>query len=242
MRLALVATPHFFVDELEAPRVGLSDEDSKHALRSLRLRPGDELSLADGRGAVARGRLLADRSGVASVEVLEVWHVQAPPPDVCVVLSPPSGERLAWAVQKLGELGVARLVLVQTKRSVRRWDQDRAEQVVPRLRSIAKEAAMQSRQAFVMEVEAGLRLADALAAPTLLLWEGATRPLTAAFPEDPPSVRLVVGPEGGFEQHEVEQAAEAGAGIVSLGPQILRSETAAVVGAALVLARYGRLG
>ena len=74
------------------------------------------------------------------------------------------------------------------------------------------------------------------------LWEGATDPLAACLPSDSGEIRLVVGPEGGFEEREVDAMRRAGAALASLGQAILRTETAAVVGAALVLARYGRLG
>jgi 16S rRNA (uracil1498-N3)-methyltransferase len=76
----------------------------------------------------------------------------------------------------------------------------------------------------------------------VVLWEGATAPLAGALPEQAAAIRLLVGPEGGFSAAEVEAARGAGAALVSLGPGVLRTETAAMVGAALVLARYGRLG
>src|SRR5262249_27421377 len=115
-----------------------------------------------------------------------------------------------------------------------------------RLQRIAREAAMQSRRRFVMDV-GWITLEEAVAStggPVLLLWEGATEPLRRAEPIDAAAevVRLVVGPEGGFSEVEVELATVAGARTVSLGPGILRTETAALAGAVLVLGHLSRLG
>ena len=104
---------------------------------------------------------------------------------------------------------------------------------------------MQSRQPFVTEVESSGPFHDALAAAgctVVVLWEGSEARLSRLLPAEADAVRLLVGPEGGLSDMEVEAAREAGAHLASLGPGILRTETAAVVGAALVLAHYGRLG
>ena len=103
---------------------------------------------------------------------------------------------------------------------------------------------MQSRQPFVMKVLEPRSLDDVLAvdAPVVLLHQAAEAPLRACLPAEAAAVRLVVGPEGGFGEEEVERAEKRGATSASLGPSTLRTETAAVVGAALVLHRYGRLG
>jgi 16S rRNA (uracil1498-N3)-methyltransferase len=75
-----------------------------------------------------------------------------------------------------------------------------------------------------------------------VLWEKAGEPLSAVLPTEVGQVRLVVGPEGGLSDAEAEAAERAGGRLASLGESVLRTETAVVVGAALVLARYGRLG
>jgi len=241
-----VSPPHFFVETLEPGRVLLTDEDSRHALRSLRLRPGDRLSLADGQGAVAEGGLTAEVAGRAAIDVAAVRRVERSSPALSMAVAPPKGERLAWAVQKLGELGVDELVLVRADHSVRAWKgEGAANRTVSRLRAVAREAAMQSRRPFVMEVREPVSLTDAIearGADVVALWEGAPEPLLAGLPLETPAVRIVVGPEGGFSDREVQAMRGGGAVLASLGPGILRTETAAIVGAAVVLARYGRLG
>jgi 16S rRNA (uracil1498-N3)-methyltransferase len=241
-----VTAPHFFVERLEgAPTVLLSPADSGHALRSLRLKAGEEITVADGAGAIARGRLAGEQDGRVAVAIAGVDRVERARPLVSVALAPPKGDRLNWAVQKLAELGTDELVLVPTERSVRSWVAERADRIVERQRAVAREAAMQSRAPFVMEVRTATTLEEVLCQPgrpAVLLSEGASRPLADALPAAPDAVRILVGPEGGFSEAEVASALRNGVPVVSLGAPILRSETAAVVGAALVLARYGRLG
>jgi len=233
---------HFFVDSLAHGTLVLSPDDSRHALRSLRLRAGETVTLSDGRGASGRGRVLGDDRGRAAIAVEEVWDEPARRPVVSVALAPPKGDRLSWAVQKLAELGVDEAVLIRSERSVRAWGSERGERAMERLRAIAREAAMQSRQPSIMDVEGPLALSEVVGPGSVLLWEGSAAPVGEALPEAARAVRLVVGPEGGFTEREVDQARRAGAAVASLGRGILRTETAALVGATLALARYGRLG
>ncbi len=178
------------------------------------------------------------------MKVESVRAVERPSPSVCVALAPPKGERLAWAVQKLAELGCSELMLISTERSVRTWVGDRGEKIAARLRKVAREAAMQSRQPFVMDLRGPLPLVEALppGETVVVLWEAATAPLPSVLPPASDRIRLVVGPEGGFSDDEVRTAEGRGAALAGLGRGILRTETAALVGAALTLAHYGRLG
>jgi len=235
--------PHFFVDSLApAGTLLLSEGDSRHALRSLRLRPGETVTLSDGRGTSGRGRMLGEDGGLAVISVEEVWPDPARGPTVSLALAPPKGERLSWAIQKLGELGVHETLLIRTERSVREWDSERSGRAIERLRAIAREAAMQSRRPTIMGVGGPVRLAAVLDAKAVMLSPSAAAPLAHVLADDAGKVCLVVGPEGGFTEAEQDQAARAGARVASLGSNILRTETAALVAATLVLARYGRLG
>jgi len=151
---------------------------------------------------------------------------------------------LNWTVQKLAEIGVDELLLMRTERSVRTWEAEREERVLGRLREVAREAAMQSRRAFVLRVGGGASLHEALdTAAAVMLSEDASEPFRSTLPTEAPSgLRLLIGPEGGFSPEEVAAARRAGASVASLGEGILRTETAAVVAASLALWRYGRLG
>lgn len=242
-----MTAPQFFVDGWDAAigTVSLSPEDSRHALRSLRLQAGEEVIVADGRGAVGHGRLTEERGGRAVIALDWVRRVVRRAPVISVAVAPPKGERLSWAIQKLSELGVDEVVLMRTERSVRAWEPDRAERAADRQRAVAREAAMQSRQPFVMKVVAGMDLDEALDTgrdPTIILSEGMDHPLTGVLPAEATGLRLLIGPEGGFTDDELERAAAAGAQAASLGAPVLRTETAVLVAATLAMNRYGRLG
>jgi 16S rRNA (uracil1498-N3)-methyltransferase len=241
-----VSAPHFFVDELaDGSSVALRGEDTHH-LRALRLRPGDEVSLADGAGAVAVG-ILSDEKGAATVRVREVHHVVRPAPPVCVALAPPKGDRLPWAVQKLTEVGADEIALVDCERSVRRWSDGREDNARRRLEAVAREAAMQSRRPFIPGIRGPWSFptaaqADASPLRVIVLWERATTPLADALGAGVDPVRLIVGPEGGLTDREVAAAEDAGAPLASLGQGILRTETAALAATVVALHRLGRLG
>jgi 16S rRNA (uracil1498-N3)-methyltransferase len=244
-----MGVPHFFAG---APEVGetvvLATDDAHHAIRSLRLRPGDRFTSSDGRGGLARCRVVRASGLLLEGEVEERVTEARPRPVLRVLLSPPKGERLTWAVQKLVEVGADEIVLVEAARSVRRWKGERASRAGDRVDAVAREAAKQARRRFLPEVSGPAGWSPALgealnAGPTVVLWERAGDGLLGLLPAKPPErLALVVGPEGGIPEEEAAAARERGALLASLGPNVLRTETAAVVAAAVALARYGRLG
>jgi 16S rRNA (uracil1498-N3)-methyltransferase len=239
-----VSAPHFFVPLLSAEPslVDLTEADSQHALRSLRLRVGEPVTVTDGEGRVGDGTLIRVDRGVAVVEVARVRDVARPRPAVALVVAPPKGERLRWMIQKLAEIGTDALFLEEGQRSVRTVPDERAGGAMRRLEAVAREAAMQARRPFLMRVGVRRDLATN-AGPTVLLHVGEDPRLTEVLPRlAPDAVTLVVGPEGGFTEAEVAEARRGGDLVASLGSNVLRTETAAVVAAVLALARYGRLG
>lgn len=159
-------------------------------------------------------------------------------PALTVALSLPKGDRGDWAVAKLAELGVDRIVPVRCERTVLRHLEE--GQRLGRLARIVREAAMQSRACFLPELTAPVDLGELLAtaAPaTVALCEPGGGALTLATP------CVVVGPEGGFSPAELAGAAARGAATVGLGPTVLRVETAAVAAGALLAAlRSGTIG
>jgi 16S rRNA (uracil1498-N3)-methyltransferase len=245
-----VTAPHFFVDHREferfavGDRVALSKEDSRHALRSLRLREGEAVTVANNLGWVGRGRLAVDGADRAVAEIAEVSRQElATHPVLNVSLAPPKGDRLTWAVQKLAEIGTDAMMLVQTARTVR----FPSDQGIERLKVVAREAAMQSRRPRIMAVHPGgpfelLFGTGGDSGADVVLTEAAGAPLSEVLPPEIGSIHLVVGPEGGLTDDELRVATGRGALLASLGTGTLRTETAAIVGAALALHRYGRLG
>jgi 16S rRNA (uracil1498-N3)-methyltransferase len=247
-----MSAPHLFADSVAGDRIVIEGEDAHHAVRVLRLRPGERVTVSDGAGAVAEG-VVADAGKTLIVDVTARRTVAPQAPRLTVVQGIPKTGKLDLVVQKLTELGVDEIVPLRTERSISKIDRDAK---VDRLRSIAREAAKQSRRAWLPVVRDPITVEDAAAddegatrgdgmAPrevTLVLHEEAAARMLGALPDEAPGrVTLVVGPEGGFSQKEIALLERRGF-LVSLGPQILRTETAALVAAALILGHYGRIG
>jgi 16S rRNA (uracil1498-N3)-methyltransferase len=244
-----MGVPHFFAGAPEPGQtVILSAEDAHHAMRSLRLRLGDRFTSSDGQGGLATCRVIRASGLLLEGEVEERVREARPRPFLRVLLPPPKGERLTWAIQKLTEIGADEFVLVEAARSVRRWKGDRISRVRVRVDSVARAAAKQARRRFLPEVDGVISWEQALQEAVqecvaVVLWERADRGLLDVLPSDPPEyLALAVGPEGGIPDEDAVTARDRGALLASLGPNILRTETAAVAAASVALARYGRLG
>ena len=214
---------HVFVDDLDAP--ALEPGDRHHLERALRLRPGDGVAASDGAGGLRLCTLVAG-PGAGLAPAGEVTRSLRPWPSVTVGFALTKGERPEWAVQKLTEVGVDRIVPVAAARSVVRWAPDRAASHVERLRRVAREAAMQCRRTWLPEVEEPAAFAAVAARPGACL---------AAPGGGPPSLEhpvVLVGPEGGWADAELA----AGLPTVALGPHVRRAETAAVLAGGLLCA------
>jgi 16S rRNA (uracil1498-N3)-methyltransferase len=223
-----VVAAHVFVDDLDAPV--LSDDDRAHLLRSLRLRDGEAVTVADGRGGWRSCRFAAGDGSV--VPDGDVERTPAPAPVITAALAIPKGDRLEWAVQKLVETGADRIVVLHTERSVVRWDGDdgRTARRVDRLRRVAREAAMQSRRVWLPDVDGPVAFGEAVA------WSGACLADAGGGPPALARSTVLVGPEGGWSDDERGAAAGLGIPRVSFGPHVLRVETAAVAGTVLLAA------
>jgi 16S rRNA (uracil1498-N3)-methyltransferase len=209
---------HVLVDDVAAPL--LSEPAWHHVRRVLRLRDGDAVTVTDGDGRWRSCRLSSD--GVTPEDDIVVEPPNVEPLTVYVAM--PKGDRADWLVQKCTEVGVDRIVAVTAERSVARWSGDRATRPVSRWRRIAEEAAMQARRVRVPELD------GPVAATTVL---GATAVAEPGGRELEPRDRAVaIGPEGGWSPAELAAASDQ----VSLGPYVLRVETAAVVAAARMVA------
>jgi 16S rRNA (uracil1498-N3)-methyltransferase len=243
-----MSAPQFFADpaDLGGELAVLHGDEARHAAQVLRLKAGERLLVADGRGRVAEATAVAVSRDEVRAKVTAVRTVPPQRPALTVVVGLVKGGKLDLVVQKLTELGVARVAPALCRRSVVAWDAAKRAAARDRWAAIALAAAKQSRRALVPEIAPVAALADQVAAappPRLVCWEEGGRPLSAALPaEAPAALTLVVGPEGGLEAAEVAACRAAGAEPVSLGPLVLRAETAAIATAAAVAFRYGHLG
>ena len=208
---------HVFVESLESP--ALTEVDTHHLQRVLRIRPTDTVTLADGAGAWRTARLVH-----GAVEVTGEIFAEAPGEPSTIVSAIPKGERVEWLVQKVTELGVSEIVLADFARSVVRWEGDRLAKQRARLLRVIREAAMQSRRLWLPSLVVGEPFAVVARRPGAALAEpGGTDAL--------PGRCVIVGPEGGFSDEERSLNLPR----VGLTDTILRTETAAVVGALRVV-------
>jgi 16S rRNA (uracil1498-N3)-methyltransferase len=207
---------HVLVDDIAAPQ--LDAESLHHLSRVLRLRPGEIVTVTDGAG----GWRCCVFTGEGVDASSEAFIERRPEPLLTIAVTPPKGERLEWLVGKCTEVGIDRFVLIEAEHSVVRWTGERAERQLARLRRIAVEASMQSRRVWLPVISGPTRAVEVL--PGVAVAEPGGRSVTVD------DVAIAIGPEGGWSAKELEVAASS----VTLGPNILRVETAAVAAAVLM--------
>jgi 16S rRNA (uracil1498-N3)-methyltransferase len=243
-----VPQPPVFLAEradLERDVVVLSGAEGRHAATVRRLRPGERADVGDGAGLVAECVVAAHGANGLELTVTARRQVPRPDPAVTVVQAIPKGDRGELAVEELTEVGVDRIVPWAAARCVPVWQGARGERSVARWRATAREAAKQSRRAWIPEVTDPASAADvaamiAAAACAIVLEPGAAQSLAGLQPPQSGDLVVVVGPEGGITEAESEAFRLAGATARSLGPTVLRTSTAGTVAAAVLLSRTGR--
>jgi 16S rRNA (uracil1498-N3)-methyltransferase len=245
-----VQPPVFLADRaaLESDVVVLSGAEGRHAATVRRLRPGERADVADGAGLVAECVVAGSpRNGADGLELTVLARRQVPRPDpaITVVQALPKGDRGELAVEEMTEVGVDRIVPWAAARSVTVWQGARGERSLGKWRLTAREAAKQSRRAWIPEVTELAATADvarlaAAAACAIILEPGAAVSLGRLSLPGSGDLLIVVGPEGGITAEESAAFQAAGATGCRLGPTVLRTSTAGTVAAAIVLTRSGR--
>jgi len=222
--------------------ITLSEATANHAVRVLRLRPGDALILFDGKGGEYTARVID--AGKDFRVTLDAWCEREceAPLSVTLVQALPGGDKMDWVVQKAVELGATMIQPVQSRRSVVRLAGERAEKRVTHWRQVAISACEQSGRNHVPEVGAILDLTHYLSRPqsenSYILSPHQGERLTV-LPRPVNAVTLLIGPEGGFEKIEEDMARSAGFQPVTLGARILRTETAGLAAIAAIMALWG---
>ena len=235
--------PKFFVNEPIGERTVLGGETAAHIAKSLRMKPGEEVVLCDGKGYDYA--CIIESITKSQVEVKLAFKTPSesePAVRVEIYQGLPKGDKMAEVVRKCTELGVSAFHPVVMQRSVLKLDQKAAEKKITRLKKIAAEAAGQARRGIVPAVYAVEPYEAALknnhCQKTILFYENGGRPLKEILSEykaqQVESLALIIGPEGGFESGEVDFAKAQGAEVATLGKRILRTETAPVAASANV--------
>jgi 16S rRNA (uracil1498-N3)-methyltransferase len=229
-------------------RVTFDAEESRHLTRVLRLRAGDTVVATDGAGHDYTVRLESLGDAVTGTVLAAAAGPLESPLAVTLVQGVPKGDKMEAIVRAATELGVARISPALCERTIVRLEPGRWRDRARRWQRVAREAAKQCGRAVIPEVETPRPLGEWLAAApaadlALCLWEGGGVPLGAALSAaaSPRSASIVVGPEGGLAAAEVEAARSRGFTVASIGPRILRTETAGPAIVAILQSRFGDL-
>ena len=240
--------PRFFIDVPLATgdTYTIDGGDARHIAGALRMTAGETLTLCDGKGQDYACTLTAVERDAVTVTVDAVTaNASEPTLAVTLYMGLPKADKLEWIIQKAVELGVNTIVPVVTARSIAKVDGKDAEKKRVRWQKIAAEAAGQSGRGVIPAVELPLTFKQALprlaTENTLLCYEGGGQPIGRLVTPEDTTLSLVVGPEGGFDPAEVEAVQAAGGRIATLGPRILRCETAPIAALAVVMERSGNM-
>ena len=235
-----------FVENASGDKIYLNEEQSRHIIKSLRMKTGDMLTVCNGRGedfgCVIDG-ITRDSATLA------ICYKQASKSEPSVAVSlyqgVPKGDKFEDIIQKCVELGVHDITPVLTKRSVSRPDEKQAARKRERYRKIALEAAQQSGRGIVPEIGEMIDFYSAVkncgAELKIVFYEGGGAPIKSLVGENIKSVAVFIGPEGGFEKEELNAVLEAGGKAATLGKRILRTQTAPVAALSAIMLLTGNL-
>lgn len=228
--------------------VTLGGSEGKHAVNVRRMRVGEGIQLSDGKGLRVRGRVSALGNSSLTVTVDSVTQEAKPTVGLTIIQALAKGDRDELAIQAATELGCWGVVPWQADRSISKWEGAKIAKSVERWQTIVSEAAKQSLRVFEPKVSAPVSSKQLAAMITnfdlvLILDPTATQGLgQISFEEYQKSVAIVVGPEGGISEQELESFAAAGAKRMHLGAPILRTSTAGVAAIAVIQAKLGLWG
>lgn len=231
----------------------ISGEEAHHISRVLRYRPGDVIRISDGKSVESLGVILdIDTWGTKiKLRIVERNKPEGAKLFITLLQGLPKGEKLDWIIQKCTEIGIHKLIPIITQRTVVNIAPSKLEHRKMRWTKIAKEAAKQSMRIDIPEV-GELSTFDASLREirnhqlSIIPWEQekaiSLKKIIRDFSGSITKVAVFIGPEGGFSADEVEKAKELGAVPVSLGPRILRTETAAIAVCSMLMYELGDMG
>jgi 16S rRNA (uracil1498-N3)-methyltransferase len=244
--------PRFFVEpgQIRDGYIYLTGQDVVHITRVLRLGRGDRILVLDGRGKSYQAVIEdAGRTRVICAVTGEIPVFSSPGPRLTLVQGLPKGDKMDLIVEKSTELGISRIIPLVCERTVLKLEGDKLSRRRERWLRIAREASKQCRRPDVPEVDLpggwDQALRDLDRATALIPWEEENvLTLKSFLRENKPREQVYVftGPEGGFTPREVERARSHGVRPVTLGPRILRTETAGLAVVAMILYQWGDLG
>ncbi len=242
--------PRFFVkpENILSDSIIIDGDDMKHIKNVLRLRCNDIITLCDGAGNDYTARIKKFESNLIYTDIIEKRkNTTEPPVEVVLFQGIPKSDKMDLIIQKGVELGVSRIVPVITERTVvvLKTEKDK-ESKIKRWQRIAMEAAKQSNRGIIPKVDLPLDFKKALESSAqmdlgIIPYEKENaKSLKGVLKNfNAKSIAVFIGPEGGFSQKEMDEAANAGMISVTLGPRILRTETAGIAVLSVVMYEFG---
>lgn len=232
--------PRFFLENAEGETLLIEGQDARHIACSLRMQEGDALTVCNGRGTDFSCVLTAVTPEQVTLKVIETVDTKSEPSvKITLYQGLPKGDKLELIIQKAVELGVYRIVPVVTARSIAKMS-ERDHKKVARWQKIADEAAGQSGRGILPQVDTPITFKQAAAemaqTKTVVFYECGGNKLTAIAPTLESEVAIFIGPEGGIAPDEIELLQAGGAVLATLGPRILRCETAPIAALAALMA------
>lgn len=244
----------FFIDpdRIKASEFYLSGREARHLRVVLRMSAGDRVILFDGTGTEYAARIASVHSDRVMFEILETYSSPTEPQiKLTIAQALLKKRKMDGIIRQLTEIGIHHWRPFISPRSIPRPIEKKRLTQTKRWETIAIEAVKQCRRSSPPTISPPVAFDDILTASRdhstrVILWEKGTVPLVSRLPEPPfnekMSMILMLGPEGGFSQSEVESAEKAGFATATLGPRILRAETAALTATILAMHHSGGLG
>lgn len=229
---------HFFTEpsRIRENEIFIEGSDFNHMKNVLRMKPGEQVGISDGQGTDYTCEVERFEEGTAVLKILSSQKSYSELASRIILFQGlPKGDKMELIIQKAVELGVGEIVPVATRRAVVKLDEKKAAKKVQRWNLIALGAAKQSGRSLVPEVKPVMTFREALEYAkeldiSLIPYEMAegmekTKEIISGI-RPGASIGVFIGPEGGFDEEEVEKAADLGALVITLGKRILRTETA----------------
>lgn len=235
----LYFNPHL---DPEAPFAHIEGTEARHASVVSRLRLGETLAIADGRGNRVRGAIIESRPDLVRIEVQGRSTTPIRTPQLWLIQAIAKGDRDERAIESASELGVDVIIPWAADRSVSQWG-GKTEKALARWRTITFEASKQSLRDRLPEVREPVsleHLVNVASSTNLLVADPLASTRLSQVDLDSRPVAVVVGPEGGLSNREREGLQAAGAQAFVLGPEILRTSTAGPAALSVLNSRLGR--
>jgi len=243
-QLNILGKPLFYHPMIVPTEFSLSEEESRHCIASLRFKENDSIFITDGKGTIVSAKIIKANPKSCIVQILETAEYQPSSTKRILVIAPPkTGEKLDLIVEKAVEIGIDEIIFIETRYA------EREKINLERLNKIAISAIKQSKQAFLPEISGMTKWKQFIEKPIQgskyiaaivdslqlsVVSHLSKELLSSQLTTDNSQLTILIGPEGDFSEDEVNQAITKGFVPVSLGKNILRTETAAIYALSLI--------